>query len=159
MKLPRMPRPTISSAWARTTKLPFGRRVFAGLIKRMVPYSGTIGATVLELRDGYARAELNDRAIVRNHLRSIHAVALMNLGELTTGLAVMHAIDGRGRGIVTTLRMEYYHKARGTITATCETSLPSTVGRHELEVTGELRNEAGELVARAFATWKLELDE
>ena len=109
MNLPRLPRPTIASAWAHSLKLPFGRRVFAKLIKRMVPYSGTIGASVLELRDGYARAELPDRPPVRNHLRSIHAVALMNLGELTTGLAVMHAIDGRGRGIVTMLKMEYYH--------------------------------------------------
>jgi len=158
VKLLRMPRPTISSAWARTSKLPFGRQVFSRLIKRMVPYSGTIGASILDLRDGYCRAQISDRPIVRNHLRSVHAVALMNLGELTTGLAVMHAIDGRGRGIVTSLKMEYYHKARGTITATCETTPPSAPGRHEFEVTGELRNESGELVARAFATWKLELE-
>lgn len=158
MKLLRIPRPTISSAWARTSKLPFGRRVFSQLIKRMVPYSGTINASVLELRDGYARAQIADRPIVRNHLRCVHAVALMNLGELTTGLAVMHAIDGRGRGIVTTLKMEYYHKARGTITATCDVTPPSAPGRHEFEVTGELRNDAGELVARAFAVWKLELE-
>ena len=158
MKLLRLPRPTISSAWARTSRLPLGNRVFSRLISRMVPYSGTIGATILELRDGYARGELRERPGVRNHLRSIHAVALMNLGELVTGLAVMHAIDGRGRGIVTTLKMEYFHKARGTITATCETPYPTSPGRHELDVTGELRNEAGELVARAFATWKIELE-
>lgn len=158
MKLLRLPRPTISSAWARTSRLPLGNRVFSRLISRMVPYSGTIGATILELRDGYARGELRERQGVRNHLRSIHAVALMNLGELVTGLAVMHAIDGRGRGIVTTLKMEYFHKARGTITATCETPFPTAPGRHELDVTGELRNESGELVARAYATWKIELE-
>ena len=146
MKLLRLPRPTISSAWARTSRLPLGNRVFSRLISRMVPYSGTIGA------------ELRERQGVRNHLRSIHAVALMNLGELVTGLAVMHAIDGRGRGIVTTLKMEYFHKARGTITATCETPFPTAPGRHELDVTGELRNESGELVARAYATWKIELE-
>jgi acyl-coenzyme A thioesterase PaaI-like protein len=149
---------TVSDAWSKATKLPLGNRVFSKLIGRMAPYTGTVGATVLDLRDGYCRVELRDRPGVRNHLRSIHAVALMNLGEMATGLAVMHAIDGRGRGIVTSLKMEYFKKARGTITATCDTPLPSTPGRHEHEVTGELRDGSGDLVARAYATWKLELE-
>lgn len=155
MKL--LSRPTISQAWARASRMPLGNRVFSKLIGRMAPYSGSVGARVLELRDGYAKVELRDRPAVRNHLRSVHAVALINLGELATGLAVMHAVDGSGRGIVTCLKMEYYKKARGTITAVCDTPLPSAPGSHEHEVTGELRDAEGDLVARAFATWKLDL--
>ncbi|MGE0707352.1 MAG: DUF4442 domain-containing protein [Planctomycetota bacterium] len=156
MKL--LQRPTISQAWARTSRLPLGNKVFSKMVGRMAPYTGTVGATVLELADGYCKAELRDRAAVRNHLRSIHAVALMNLGEVCTGLAVMHAVDGHGRGIVTGLKMEYYKKARGTITAECRTELPTAPGPHDHEVTGELRDEAGDLVARVFATWKLDLE-
>ena len=155
--LPSLKRPTIADAWARTSKLPFGNRVFSRLIGRMAPYSGSVGATILELSDGYCRAELRERPEVRNHLRSIHAVALINLGELATGLAVMHAVDGRGRGIVTMLKMEYYKKSRGTITATCDVDLPQSPGAYELDVTGELRDEQGDLVAKAFARWKLDL--
>ena len=76
--LPSLKRPTIADAWARTSKLPFGNRVFSRLIGRMAPYSGSVGATILDLSDGYCRAELRERPEIRNHLRSIHA-ALINL--------------------------------------------------------------------------------
>lgn len=151
-------RPTISSMWAAASRLPVGgARVFSKLLGRVAPYTGSIDPHVLELGDGHARVQLRDRPAVRNHLRSIHAIALMNLGEVATGLAVMHAIDGRGRGIVTGLRMEYLKKARGTITATCDVDLPVTSGTHDLEVTGDLRDQDGDVVARAFATWRLEV--
>lgn len=150
-------RPTIASVWSRAQALPFGNRLFSKFVGRMAPYTGTINAVVEELGDGYCRAVLHDRPAVRNHLSSLHAVALMNLGEVATGLAVMHGIDGRGRGIVRGLRMEYYKKARGTITATCDAALPKEPGKHDLEVEGELRDEAGDLVAKAWATWRIDV--
>jgi acyl-coenzyme A thioesterase PaaI-like protein len=156
MKL--LTRPTISSAWAKATKLPLGNRVFSRLIGRMAPYTGTIGAVVLELSDGHSVVELQDKPTVRNHLKSVHAVALINLGEVATGLAVLHAIDGRGRGIVTELRMEYLKKARGTITATCDAEIPVVPGKHDLQVEGELRDRDGQLVAKAYATWRIDLE-
>ena len=156
MKLP-IARPTISQAWARCRALPLGNRVFSRIVGRMAPYTGSIGCTVLELSDGHSKVELRDRKAVRNHLNCVHAVALINLGEVATGLAVMHAIDGRGRGIVTELRMQYFKKSRGTITATCDVPVPVEPGQHDLEVVGELHNAEGELVAKAFATWKVEI--
>lgn len=151
-------RPTISSLWATTSRLPLGGpRLFSKLLGRAAPYTSSIDPHVLELSDGHCRVRLRDRASVRNHLRSIHAIALMNLGEVATGLAVMHAVDGRGRGIVTGLRMEYVKKARGTITATCDVDLPVTPGTHDLEVPGELRDEQGDVVARVWATWRVDV--
>ncbi len=151
-------RPTISALWATTSRLPVGgSRLFSKLLGRAAPYTGSIDPHVLELSDGHCKVQLRDRGPVRNHLRSIHAIALMNLGEVATGLAVMHAVDGRGRGIVTGLRMEYLKKARGTITATCDVDLPVTPGTHDLEVPGELRDAQSDLVARVWATWRVEV--
>lgn len=151
-------RPTIASLWATTSRLPVGGpRLFSKLLGRVAPYTGSIDPLVLELSDGHCKVQLADRPPVRNHLRSIHAIALMNVGEVATGLAVMHAVDGRGRGIVTALRIEYLKKARGTITATCDVELPTTPGTHDVEAPGELRDEQGDLVARVWATWRIEL--
>jgi len=100
-----------------------------------------------------------DKAKVRNHLNSIHAIALINLGELVTGAAVMYQVDGRGRGILKGMSMEYTKKARGTITGTCEFVVPDQAGKHDLEVDGVLTDSDGDVVATARATWRIEIFE
>jgi acyl-coenzyme A thioesterase PaaI-like protein len=148
---------TLSELWSTLNRYPMGKALFSFLVGRTARYSGTINATVLELGGGRGVLQMKDRAMVRNHLKSVHAIALMNLGELTTGLTVMHEVDGRGRGIVTELSMEYVKKARGTITARCEASVPLSQGDHEFVAVGVLEDTSGEVVARCSAHWKLQI--
>jgi acyl-coenzyme A thioesterase PaaI-like protein len=98
---------------------------------------------------------MRDRRGLRNHLNSVHAIALMNLGEVTTGVAMLASLAPNTRGIPIKLSMEYVKKARGTITGTCDCPVVPTNDKQELDVTGELHNEAGELVARMHARWQL----
>ena len=96
---------------------------------------------------------MRDRRIVRNHLRSVHAIALMNLGEVATGVAMMSALPEGMRGIITHLEMDYLKKARGSITAECRAPQAVAGERHEYDVQADLTDEAGEVVARARARW------
>ena len=149
---------TLRDNWNRFSNMPGGKRLFSYVVGRSARYSGTIGGVVQELEDGHAVVTMKDRALIRNHLRSVHAIALMNLGELVTGLAVMYQVDGRGRGIVSNLEMEYTKKARGTITGECHYVAPTDAGVHEnIVVDGTLRDAEGDVVARIKATWKLEI--
>src|SRR5689334_10080950 len=75
-------------AWDVLSGMPGGKLVFSKLVGRMAPYTGTIKATVTVLRPGYAEVEMHDRRGVRNHLASIHAIALANLGELAGNVAL-----------------------------------------------------------------------
>lgn len=141
------------SAWDRFRKLPFGDRLFSWALGRMVPYSGSIGAVVRELSPGRARVELADRRKVRNHLGSIHAVALMNLAELSTGLALNTGLPDDARGILVRLTIEYVKKARGTLTSECSVEAPKTNERREVDVEAVIRDASGDVVAQAAARW------
>jgi len=146
---------SIRNTYQRLAPLPFGRLLFSRMLGWVAPYTGTIKAQVLELDSGHARVRLKDRRRVRNHLKSVHAVALVNLAEVTTGLAFMYDLPPQTRGILTGLSIEYLKKARGTLTATCRCDVPHSNETQEADVVGEIRTEVGELVARATARWRI----
>lgn len=141
------------AAWARFRRLPAGDRLFSWALSRMVPYTGSIGAVVRELAPGHARVELADRRRVRNHLDSIHAVALMNLAEMSTGLALNTGLPDEARAILVRLTIEYVKKARGTLTSECTIEPPKTSERREVAVAAVIRDASGDVVARAEARW------
>jgi len=145
----------IINLWLILSNWPGGAWLFSRIFGLYVPYSSTIGANVKQLRPGYACVELRDRRKVRNHLNSIHAIALMNLGELATGLALLTGLDSNKRGIVINLSMHYVKKARGKLIAIAETETPDFTTELEHQVIAEIKDQNGELVAECTAIWRL----
>ena len=140
--------------WSRLSTLPAGAGLFSLALGLIAPYSATIGARVEEVRPGYARVSVKDRRKLRNHLHSIHAIALVNLGELATGLAVLSTISTDMRGILVDIHADYLKKARGKLTATAEFELPEPLlDNTSCEVEAQLKDQSGETVTRVRATW------
>jgi len=152
-----MPAPgeRLRSLWNRLAPLPGGKTVFSWLLGRITPYSGSIGARVEELSPGFCRASLRDRRRVRNHLNSVHAIALANFAELTSGLAVLSGLAPGVQGIVTGFSITYQKKARGRLVAECRVSGLEVAAERAQEAEVTVSDASGDVVARATAQWRL----
>ena len=139
----------LRDAWNVLSRIPGGRHLASRLIGRMAPYTGSIRATVVELRPGFAQVEMADRRAVRNHLDCIHAVALVNLAELCGNVALAYSLPEGSRFIVSGLSIDYIKKARGRITAVSECPIPAPGVRAEYRVPVVLRDASGADVAHA----------
>jgi len=140
-----MPSPgaRVRTLWQGLRPLPGGRHLFSWLLRWLVPYSGTVRPLVLELEPGFARARIADRRRVRNHLNSIHAIAM------TVGL------PDDERGIVTGLAIRYLKKARGPLVAEARFTIPPVSAEAEHDFESVVTDASGDVVARATVTWRL----
>ena len=151
----RSPGKRLLSLWRRLHRLPGGTRLFSLIFGWRVPYSRSVRPHIRVLAPGHAEVEIPDRRANRQHLGSVHAVALMNLAEQTSGLALLTALPDGIRGIVTQLSMQYMKKARGPIRAVCDVAAPEVSGDVELDVTVECLDRSGAVVSRGTARWRL----
>ncbi len=138
----------IAKQWDRLSPLPGGKRLFSRILGVFVPYTGSIGADVDDLRKGFARVTLRDRRAVRNHLGSVHAIAMTNLVELTGNLALLYSVPEGARMIVTQITTDYLKKGRGTLVAECACPVPTSTERAEYDLEVNIKDRSGDIVAR-----------
>jgi len=144
---------TLLRQWNRLAHMPAGKFLFSKFLGAGIPYTGSMGARVRSLSAGHAVVQLRDRRKVRNHLKSVHAIALANLAELTSGLATLCGMPDTARGILTGFEIDYVKKARGVITGECHCDIPVSDERAEYIVEVTLKDDSDDVVAIARAKW------
>lgn len=106
--------------YERLRRFPGGRWLFGRGVGWRAPYFSSIRPYVAEYCPGYAEVQINDRFRTRNHIGTIHAIALCNLAELCAGLVMDSITSSPLRWIPKGMQVRYLRKARGRVTARCQ---------------------------------------
>jgi len=130
-----------------------GRWTFTRIICAKAPYFASIKPLIEELAPGHCVVTLRDRRRVRNHIGTVHAIAMCNAAELAGGLATDVAIAPSQRWIPKGMSVRYLKKARGTLTATAHVEVPpADAPAREAHAIVEVRDAANEVVFDANIT-------
>lgn len=140
--------------------LPLGVSLFSTLVGAFAPYSASVNPKVRRMqksdKDITVVATFEDRPWLRNPFQSVHAVALTNIGECASGVAIVSILQDRRfrgvKGIPVRIDTEYFKKGRGRMTATAVVGfadLKEGISKFQTNVT----DEKGELIATCHVTW------
>ncbi|ABC32435.1 conserved hypothetical protein [Hahella chejuensis KCTC 2396] len=133
-------------------RLPLGAWLFSRALCIKAPYFSSIRPCIRQLKPGLSEWEIKNRRRVRNHLGSVHALAMGNLAELCAGTLMEASLPAHLRWIPKGMQIEYLKKATTELVATAEIADPAalTSGNYEVEVI--VKNASGEAVSRALIT-------
>ena len=138
---------------------PLGKSVFSGIVGFFAPYTANIAAKVEELCLVKSTIIMVDKPWLRNPFKSIHAIALANLGEFSSGVLIVTNLQYTShlRGIPIKINNDYYKKARGVVTAksVCNIDFSKITEECEIIAASEIFNDKDEMVAKTMVTWKL----
>jgi acyl-coenzyme A thioesterase PaaI-like protein len=150
------PSALINSAWPKLQKIPGGNVFFSKLVGQAIPYTGSISPIIEKIEDGSAVVTLRDKRAVRNHLDSIHAIALANVGEFTTGLSLISQLNDKSKAILISIGVEYLKKARGDLTAEADSEIPVNINKDtDFKIIANIKNLQNEIVCKVTATWRV----
>jgi len=101
-------------------KFPFGKSLFSFAIAQNAPYFTTIRPKIQKLQPNFCKISMRKRRRVQNHIKTVHAIAMCNLCELTAGLCTEVSLPKKYRWIPVGMKVNYVKKAKTDLTATCE---------------------------------------
>jgi len=139
------------SLYRRITRWPGGHWLFTRAICFKAPYFASISPRITVLEPGRCEGMLADRRKVRNHIGTVHAIALCNLAELTAGLMVDASLPAGMRWIPRGMEVQYLAKARGRLHAIAlpAQAIVAATEAHALPVVVSIRDSDGSEVFQA----------
>lgn len=142
--------------YQRFKTLPLGSLAFDAGLSFTAPFNASVAPAVKVLEPGGAVLEMQDRPWRRNHLGSLHAMALGTLAEITANLALLASLPDGARMIPTSFHIDFAKKARRKVVAACAFDRELLAGHPEsLQLHVELVDSKGDVVARTAQTCRL----
>ncbi len=142
----------ILKIYNRLSELPVGKRLFSFLVCWNAPYFGSISPVFTELKPGVAAASMKNRRKVRNHIKTVHAIACCNLCELVAGTAMEASVPRHKRWIPKGMQVSYLRKAETNLSARCEPGVIDDGFSGDLPVVVDVKDQHSQVVVSAVIT-------
>ncbi len=133
-------------------KLPMGRKIFSKLACFKTPYFGSVKPLFVELKHGHCVMTMKKRRAVQNHIKSVHAIAMCNLSEITAGTMLEASIPSNMRWIPKKMSVEYLKVAKTDLKAVCELQEVDWQNSQDLPLTVNVTDNNDVVVFRAVIT-------
>ena len=137
------------SVYNKLHGLPMGKCIYSKLVCLMAPYFKTIKPRFVDWKPGYCEIKMNNRRAVRNHLNSVHAIAMCNLCELAGGMALDAALPPNLRWIPRGMNVDYIKIARTNLKGVCSIPGNTIPAQGAIPVTVSVTDTAGIEVMKA----------
>lgn len=130
---------TAKNAWGPLSRVPVvGSRLFSLGVSVTAPYFLSIQPHVVALEPGRSEVRMANRWPVRNHLGTVHAIAMCNLAEVAMGVLAEATVPHTHRWIPVGMTVRYLAKGETDLRAIAEAQLPA-LGGEQVEVTVPVR--------------------
>lgn len=150
----------LQTAVGNINKLPVAlqKTALTRLFNTVVPYTGTSGVIVHKLTAEECIVEIKNKRKARNHIGSIHAVAMALIAETATGYPVAMSLSDKCVPVIKTLKMDYQKRIQGALTAHAkltaeQTKMIKEQEKGEVTVAVTLTDESGREPVQATMTW------
>ena len=149
-----MNEPRLLALYRKMARWPLGRWLFSRAVCFKAPYFGTIHPTFVALEPGRCEATIPHRRGMRNHIGTVHAIALCNLAELCAGVMTDASLPAGMRWIPKGMTVQYLRKAVGTQRGVATPAIPivAAAAGYELPVNVDVSDAGGERVFDAVVT-------
>jgi acyl-coenzyme A thioesterase PaaI-like protein len=138
--------------------------VFNIFLKFFIPFNGAHGFKIIEMKKGYAKITLPFKRSNFNHLRGLHAAALVTLGEYCAGMNLLSVLGLKEyRFILQELSAKYHYQGRMAVWGHCEMDIAAqkilidevkAQGKTLVTLNTEIYDTKGQHIATITTTWQ-----
>ena len=114
--------PDVLTLYRILARVPLGARVFSLAYARRAPYFRTVRPFVTAVAPHHAEVRIRDRRAVRNHLGTVHAIALCNGLEAAMGMLAEATVPPGMRWLPKGMDVQYLAAARGDVSCRASTA-------------------------------------
>jgi len=128
-------------------------KAFSKIMGLVIPFSAKSKFNVEKLEEGYMKVSLPYIKANMNHIKTHHALAMSELGELATGVCLAYSLPSNSQVILKSLNTEYLKKGKGKLVVEAKFDLDKIEDRGDVVFDIKIKNKAKETVAKAQYIW------